>query len=241
MADGGTGPLDAANWVTAVRAVLEPIADADRAAAMQAYMKDVAPFLGVPAPARRAATRPLGRPPADLLPDVCRALWREPEREFAYVAADWLVAAARRGPAEWLGLCRELVRSRSWWDTVDVLAHAVGALVVAHPALVAEMDRWVADEDMWVARAAILHQLGRQALTDRERLFRLCLARADDPRFFICKAIGWALRDLAWTDPGAVAAFVDRHRAVLSPLSVREATKNLARSEERRARRASPG
>jgi len=55
MADGGTGPLDAANWVTAVRAVLEPIADADRAAAMQAYMKDVAPFLGVPAPARRAA------------------------------------------------------------------------------------------------------------------------------------------------------------------------------------------
>ncbi len=187
---------------------------------------------------RRCA--PLGRPPAHLLPDVCRALWREPERELAYVAADWLVAAARRGPAEWLDLCRELVASRSWWDTVDTLAHAVGALVVAHPGLVAEMDRWVADEDMWVARAAILHQLGRKGLTDRERLFRLCLARADDPRFFIRKAIGWALRDLAWTDPGAVAAFVDRHRGELSPLSVREATKNLERAEVRRARRASP-
>jgi 3-methyladenine DNA glycosylase AlkD len=241
MATAGTPALDAAGWVAAVRGVLEPVADAGRAPAMQAYMKDVAPFLGVATPARRSAVRPLGRPPADLLPAVCRALWREPERELAYVAADWLVAAARRGPAEWLGLCEELVRARSWWDTVDTLAHAVGALVVAHPELVNEMDRWVADDDMWVARAAILHQLGRKGATDRERLFRLCLARADDPRFFLRKAIGWALRDLAWTDPTAVAAFVEANRKTFSALTIREATKNLAHSEERRARRASLG
>ncbi|MEU3827867.1 hypothetical protein AB0F36_21475 [Streptomyces sp. NPDC029080] len=37
-----------------------PAADAGRAAATGARMKDVAPFLGIPAPARRALSRPAG-------------------------------------------------------------------------------------------------------------------------------------------------------------------------------------
>ena len=45
--------------------------------------------------------------------------------------------------------------------------------------------------------------------------------------FFIQKAVGWALREHAKTDPGWVRAFVDRHRDDLAPLSRREALKNL--------------
>ena len=41
------------------------------------------------------------------------------------------------------------------------------------------------------------------------------------------KAIGWALRDHARTDPGWVLAFVEEHRAGLSGLSQREALKHL--------------
>ena len=48
------------------------------------------------------------------------------------------------------------------------------------------------------------------------------------PEFFIRKAIGWALRDYAWTDPAWVVAFVGTH-ADLSALSRREALKNLSR------------
>ena len=46
--------------------------------------------------------------------------------------------------------------------------------------------------------------------------------------FFVRKAIGWALRDYARTDPDWVRVFVQEHRAELSPLSIREATKHLA-------------
>ena len=45
--------------------------------------------------------------------------------------------------------------------------------------------------------------------------------------FFLRKAIGWALRQYARTDPSAVRAYVDAHRDVLSGLSIREATKHL--------------
>ncbi len=218
------------NWVGRVRSALTAVADPTRAAPMAAYMKNIAPFLGVAAAVRRAAIRDLGQPPVDELPSIARELWRQPEREFAYVAVDWLERASRKGPTTLLPLVEQLVRTRSWWDTVDGLAACVANLVTAHPELVGEMDRWVADPDIWVARVAILHQLGRGPATDEARLWRMCLARADEREFFIRKAIGWALRDYAWSNPDAVDGFVSDHRAELSALTIREATKNLEKA-----------
>lgn len=116
----------------------------------------------------------------------------------------------------------------SWWDTVDLLAaHVVGTLVAADPRLGADMDVWIADEDLWVARTALLHQLRYKERTDTDRLFAHCLRRSAHPDFFIRKAIGWALREYAKTDPAAVRAFVTRERDRLAPLTVREALKNI--------------
>ena len=53
----------------------------------------------------------------------------------------------------------------------------------------------------------MLHQLGWRAQTDQARLFRYALALAPDPEFFIRKAIGWALRDHASTQPEGVGFF----------------------------------
>jgi 3-methyladenine DNA glycosylase AlkD len=50
-------------------------------------------------------------------------------------------------------------------------------------------------------------------------------ANAGDRDFFVRKAIGWALRDFARTDPDWVRRFVAAHE--LSPLSRREALKHL--------------
>jgi 3-methyladenine DNA glycosylase AlkD len=89
------------------------------------------------------------------------------------------------------------------------------------------MDSWLADDNLWLVRVALLHQLTYTERTDADRLFRYCLAQAGHRDFFVRKAIGWALRQYAWTDPAAVRCFVTAHAAELSPLSVREATKNL--------------
>ena len=44
--------------------------------------------------------------------------------------------------------------------------------------------------------------------------------------FFLRKAIGWALRQHAWTDPREIRRYVREHEKELSPLSKREALKN---------------
>ncbi len=206
-------------------------ADAQRAVAMAAYMRDQFPFLGIPSPQVRQIMReaPLPKPTEAQLRETVLQLWELPQREFQYVACVHLRRHVKVCGPGFLDVARHLIVTKPWWDTVDTLAsHTVGPLVAANPELVATMDAWIDDENMWLARTALLHQLGYKAATDRERLFRYCERQIDHRDFFIRKAIGWALREYARTDPEAVRAFVRSHEGALSGLSKREALKNIS-------------
>ncbi|MFF8867394.1 DNA alkylation repair protein [Streptomyces sp. NPDC015139] len=207
-------------------------ADPGRAAVMGAYMKDVTPFLGIPTPARRALSRTvlagIARPDEADCTAVALRCWALPEREYHYFAVDFLRRHAARCSPGFLPVTRYLVTTVPWWDTVDLLAaHVVGALVAAAPELTADMDVWITDDDLWVARTALLHQLRYKERTDADRLFAYCLRQSGHPDFFIRKAIGWALREYAKTDPGAVRDLLTRERGRFAPLTVREALKNI--------------
>ncbi|MFJ3234123.1 DNA alkylation repair protein [Streptomyces sp. NPDC086787] len=232
------GPADESRSVLAdtvlerLTAAYSGAADPARAGGMRAYMKDVAPFLGIPTPARRALSREVLAGTARPDQADCTALalrcWALPEREYHYFAVDYLRRHVGRCSSGFLPVARHLVTTVPWWDTVDLLAaHVVGALVAADPALTADMDRWIADDDLWVARTALLHQLSYKERTDKERLFAYCLLQSGHPDFFIRKAIGWCLREYAKTEPEAVRSFLARERGRLAPLSVREALKNI--------------
>lgn len=195
---------------------------------MSAYMRDQFPFLGLPKPvwwsAAREALRGLEKPDQQVLTEVATGCWRRPEREYQYAAVSYVRRHLAVTDASFLPMAERLVRTKSWWDTVDDLArNVVGSLVATHAELSAEMDDWVASEDIWIARTAILHQLAYRERTDRDRLFAYCLRRAHETDFFLRKAIGWALREYSKTDPDAVVAFVKRNDALLSGLSKREA------------------
>jgi 3-methyladenine DNA glycosylase AlkD len=212
--------------------VYAPARDPERAAAQAAYMRNRFAFLGLPAPTLRALSRTVlagvPKPTEDDLRTVALGCWARDEREYQYFACDWLRAhVAVPGPA-FLATVRTLVTTKSWWDTVDPLATRVtGGLVRRHRELSAEMDAWSADADLWLVRTAILHQLHYGAETDTERLFGYCARQAGHRDFFVRKAIGWALRQYARTDPDAVRAFLCAHRDHLSPLSLREAARHL--------------
>ena len=229
-AEGGAG-LDrqiVAAWVAA----LAPAADPGRAAPMAAYLHDRFPFLGVGAQERRARQRTaLAGLPTPTGGDVLAAAelaWAEAPRELQYAACDLLRRhVGLLEPAD-LPRLRALITSKSWWDTVDPLAaHVVGRLVHAHRELADELDRWAATDDEWQIRTALLHQLTWRGDTDVARLLRLCRDHAADDRPFVRKAIGWALRQHARTDPDVVRRFLADHGDELSSLSRREAAKHL--------------
>ena len=219
------------NFVRAVRVALEAVADPAKALSMARYMKDRFPFLGVPQPIFAAALKSPFRSnqftQAELL-EVAAQLWAQDEREFHYAAVGLLSRhIGKLTPAVFPQLER-FVLEHSWWDTVDALSSRVyGLLVTSHPQARVQMDLYATHANFWLRRVAILHQLGYRERTDEGRLWRYCLESAQEPEFFLRKAIGWALREYAKTQPDAVLEFVEAHMGVLSSLSVREALKHL--------------
>jgi 3-methyladenine DNA glycosylase AlkD len=198
---------------------------------MAAYMKDQFLFLGLKRPEWEPLIFPLfaDAPTGEAgLSESARLLWAQPEREFVYVAAALLKKKSKALTPTALDLLEDLIPQKAWWDSVDALTcHVLGPLVLKFPELKTEMDRWSECESLWLRRAAILHQLGHKKNTDTERLFGYCRNNSTHPDFFIRKAIGWALRTYACTNPSAVRTFVQSNQEILSPLSVREALKHL--------------
>ncbi|HXF28518.1 MAG TPA: DNA alkylation repair protein, partial [Chlamydiales bacterium] len=153
-------------------------------------------------------------------------LWEKEEREFHYAA----ISLAKRAFKIWdptlLQAFETLIRSQSWWDSVDAIAsNLVGALLLQFPQLVTTCDHWVDDDDLWMRRTSLIFQLQFKEKTDEERLFGNCKKLMHEKEFFIRKAIGWALRQYSKTNPEKVRLFIEMHRKQLSPLSVREGSK----------------
>ncbi len=211
------------NLAEEIRDWLRESADPTRAPDMQRYMKSQMPYLGVQ---KSHLTRTVMRmtKAAGLDRDqrlgVSSELWDGATyREERYAALAVLRAGGLGASDE--PLLRHLLTTGAWWDLVDETAtKLVGPL-----RLDLDLRAWAHDSDIWIRRAAILGQVGAKQATDPDLLRDVIEPNTADRTFWITKAIGWALRDYAYTDPAWVRAFVGEHD--LAPLSVREATKHL--------------
>jgi 3-methyladenine DNA glycosylase AlkD len=226
-------------FVADVKRELRAREDRERAAGMRAYMKSEMDYRGVPAPeVRRLCRAVFPRHPMasfEAWRDSALALWRSADyREERYVAIALTGAKPyephRRMKA--LPIYEEFVVSGAWWDYVDdVASHRLGPLLRKHPKpMGARMRTWARSRNLWKRRSAILCQLRFKQETDLELLYDCIEPSLASDEFFLRKAIGWALRDLAWSDPREVVRYVERHRDRLSNLSKREALRNVHRS-----------
>jgi len=210
-------------------------ADAEKARAMQAYMKSAMPYYGVNLPEVRAISeRAFAQYPlttCDRWQHGFMQLWREAKfREERYAAIELLGMKAHREcwTPQLLPVLEEMVVTGAWWDLVDGIAPVFGELLRKHPAQIRRVMRaWSTDENMWKRRISIICQLTLKRETDLDLLYANIEPNLSDREFFIRKAIGWALRQYAWTDPKEVARYVAGHESQLSGLSRREALKNI--------------
>jgi 3-methyladenine DNA glycosylase AlkD len=90
-----------------------------------------------------------------------------------------------------------------------------------------KMLQWSRSRNLWKRRSAILCQLSFKTETDLDLLYAAIEPSLASKEFFLQKAIGWALRQYAWTDPREVRRYVRANAARISALSKREALKNI--------------
>ncbi|BCG59078.1 DNA alkylation repair protein [Paenibacillus sp. URB8-2] len=211
---------------------LEDARDPEAAAAMSAYMRDQFPFLGVRTPVRRQLLKVFlnEHPPVK---EWIPLMWEKPEREYQYCGVDIALSLRKKLEPSDLPMIEECIVSRSWWDTVDLLAsNAAGFLLRKYPQLQAEYgEKWLRSDNMWLNRTAILFQLHYKEATDEALLYRYIREHASSNEIFIQKAVGWALREYSKTNPASVEAFIGQEE--LKPLSRREGMKWLNRPGKR--------
>ena len=150
-------------------------------------------------------------------------------REVMYAAVAYAAHFSDHHSVEHLPLYKRLVSEGGWWDIGDWVSNRIVASVMLkeRSRTAAVMRKWIHDEVLWVRRAAILSQMGHKEQTDQRLLFEFSLDRAEEEDFFIRKAIGWALRAYARTEPDAVRDFLAKNKKKLSTLTIREAGKHL--------------
>ncbi|MGP9617098.1 DNA alkylation repair protein [Arthrobacter sp. AOP36-A1-22] len=215
--------------ISRLAAAADPVA----ADAMQHYMKTDMEFFGVRAPVVqrivRDSVRESGVGRWEELLGSARGLWEGARyREQWYAAQQLTGYRSCRGRLEFLDLFEDMVVDGAWWDIVDQYHRRFADLLAQHRGQVDPLVRaWAVDPNHWKRRLAIITQLSAKEATDVGLLEAAIVANMNEQDFFLRKAIGWALREYAKTDPAWVRAFVAGHRQELSGLSQREALKHL--------------
>ena len=200
------------------------------AESMSKYMQDKFRFLGV-----RGATRteiykkyfPDARKTKTIDWDFVENCWNKEEREFQYVVVYYLKAMQKFLKREDILRLKYLIVTKSWWDTIDLLAKVVGSLIIRIEGYDQIMLEWSKDSNIWLRRVAILYQLSLKDKVDKQVLDKILVNNLGDSEFFINKAVGWALRDYSKYNPEWVIEFIKKNKENMANLSIREASKYI--------------
>ena len=203
----------------------------ENAFAMAKYMRNHFSFFGIKTEDRRLIFKTICKENLLEISENPRAialkLYAKPQRELHYCAIEILIKQLKGNyKKEDIQLIEKFIITNSWWDSVDTISkYILGEYLLEFPLETDNIiERFSNSENMWLNRSAILFQLGYKQKTNFDLLKSECEKHKKSNEFFIQKAIGWALREYAKTNPQAVKSFVANSN--LKPLSTKEALKN---------------
>ncbi len=210
----------------------DSIKDSQRAFKMSQYMKNKFEFFGIASQPRKEVylnwkkELPKKMSSEDKW-NLIYELWTKEEREFQYAAVDWLNSWNKSDFSESdFTHIKFLISNKSWWDTVDLIAsNYLGKLAQLYADRILDViEEWSEDECFWLHRATIIYQLKYRDKVDLETLSKQIIRFKSNKEFFIQKAIGWALREVAKSNVEWVINFVETNAII--GLSKREALKH---------------
>ena len=226
------------HFVSQLRALGSP----DRAIYERRYLKSALNFHGVKMADSTALTKDWIKAnkavPIDDIAALAAVLWQSDWHEERTIALRLLSERAKQLTRAHLPLIEQMIHEAEGWAHLDMLATDIISTMIGYDSsLLENLPRWATDDNFWVRRAAILAQLrqfrkgtGDFALFEQIVVPQLQEGKSwsKEERFFIRKATGWALRECSKRKPEWIVDFVNRHRAKLSGLTFREATRNLS-------------
>lgn len=220
-------------FITELEKAFKEKSNTENAIPMGKYMKNHFAFFGIKTEERRFIFKTIFANNIEEIKANSRKitleLFSKNQREFHYCGIEIIIKSLKNNYIKNdIQLVEKLLITNSWWDSVDTISkYILGEYLLQFPdETEAVINRFSNSSNMWLNRSAILFQLGYKQKTNQEILFRECLKHSNSNEFFIQKAIGWALREYAKTNPVSVKTFATHSK--LKPLSKKEALKNVS-------------
>jgi 3-methyladenine DNA glycosylase AlkD len=223
------------------RQQLQAQADPTRAEGEKRYLKSDLKFYGLSVPRLekliKAWLKEHADTPIDELVTLAEKLWESDYHEEKSLAVFMLVHRAKKLTLAHMPFIEKMMHEVNTWAHLDEIAvHIVGNMIETDPKTLDYLTGWAKSDNFWVRRTAILAQVlqfrrgeGNFELFAQiaAPMFQEGSGWSKEERFFIRKAIGWALRELAPKQPKLVYNFVQQYKDVMSGLTFREATRKL--------------
>lgn len=217
-------------WYEELFKTIESMKDTVAAEKMSAYMQNQVPFIGVSKKMLDEIVKPFWKmvPKTEFIDwNFVHYCWEKDYREAQYVGIAYLKRNKKKLQEEDFEPLKQLILTKSWWDTVDNLDVFIGILALKYEKVKQAMLEWSVSDELWLKRVAINYQQEYKEQTDEAQLEKIIVNNLGTNEFFINKAIGWSLRDYSKTNPEWVRSFTEKYRDKLSKLSMKEATKYL--------------
>jgi len=205
--------------------------DQKKADGAKAYLLNQFEFFGLQTPLRRNLSKAFYKSYPiknhTELSTLVKECFAQPQRELHYFAIELLGFHHPLWDKKTLPLIEWMITHKSWWDSVDSInSNVISKFFLKYPEhIVVYTQKWNRSNNKWLKRMSLLFQLTYKKNTNTVLLAAYIEQSIHEEDFFIRKAIGWALRAYAYTDPKWVIHFVKAHPD-LSPLSKREALKH---------------
>jgi len=230
-------------------AFLKQNADKEHATRVKEYLYSDLKHYGVGTSLRRKFYREIQKdleklPKREVLSYV-KYFWKQPSFEERDLGLHILNIHKYKLTIKNMPLIEKMMRESKGWAFLDnLIIPIMPAILSKDHSAYAYLKKWITDDDFWARRSALLAQVlffrkGKGG--NRKLFFDMAVSQFDESwmdnkyekyekkraRFFIRKAIGWAIREISHKDQVAAFEFLKKYRNQMSGLSFSDGSRKL--------------
>ena len=228
-----------ADQLGSFRKLMEATADKERAINEKRYLKSPFKFFGISLPVTDKIAKDFRKanPNAerDYIVELAKRLWDSEYHDEKKLGLRILQYYPEYLDFAVMPMLEAMLEQSTGWDLVDDISiHLVGTVLEKDKRVYKYLKKWSRSDNFWMRRASMISQilLFRTGRGDRKLFYGFAEKMLHEKEFFIRKAIGWCIREIAKADSDEAFAFLMKIRDRASGLTLREGAKRLPENQK---------
>ena len=227
------------NQLGSFRKLMEANADKERSINEKRYLKSPFKFFGISLPVTDKIAKDFRKanPNAerDYIVELAKRLWDSEYHDEKKLGLRILQYYPEYLDFAVMPMLEAMLEQSTGWDLVDDISiHLVGTVLEKDKRVYKYLKKWSRSDNFWMRRASMISQilLFRTGRGDRKLFYGFAEKMLHEKEFFIRKAIGWCIREIAKADSDEAFAFLMKIRDRASGLTLREGAKRLPENQK---------